>query len=284
MELIDFIEEYMKHLTMRTHSHKTVISYERVLRKFLIFTEGVRNVSVDIEEVGVRDVEGFLEYESERGLSPSSLNHSLYVIRAFFDYLEKREIVKKNYARVIEPMKYVKKERVFLSDDEIRGVIDRVMEEVYRVAISTLAFTGLRISELCNLKTSDVDLKEGILKVKGGKGAKDRIVPINIKLKRRLKEYLKMRSPKEGHFFMNESKPLSPHMINQRLKEAGKCLNKGNITAHILRHSFATNLIRKGVSPFVVGKLLGHSDIRTTGIYVHSDLCDLKNAIEELEL
>lgn len=282
MELYDFIEDYIKRLTMRTHSYKTVLSYERVLKKFLYFTEGVRNVSVDLCEISVRDVEGFLEYESERGLHPSSLNHSLYVIRAFFDYLEKRDLVKKNYARVIEPIKYIKKERVHLSEEEIEGLIKRVEGEVYKAAIATLAFTGLRISELCNLKYSDVDLQEGIIKVEGGKGAKNRVIPINKKLERRLKEYIKDKAPYEGHFFMVDSKSISSHMVNSRLKRAGEDLEKGNITAHILRHSFATNLIRKGISPFVVGKLLGHSDIRTTGIYVHSDLLDLKNAIEEL--
>jgi integrase/recombinase XerD len=135
--------------------------------------------------------------------------------------------------------------------------------------------SGLRVSELCNLKLENIDINEKLVKVKGGKGNKDRIVVLSEKWLNDYVEFAKRffkKVPKEYVFCKKNGKPLSPDTIQRIVKDAGQNANiKKDISPHTLRHSFATHLLASGENLRNIQTLLGHSNISTTQIYTKVD-------------
>ena len=139
---------------------------------------------------------------------------------------------------------------------------------------------------VCNLGIDDVDLEKRIIYVIDGKGGRDRQIPINQELYGYLNHYISNDRPdvdSSNFFALEKSGSLSPQYINRILKTTTKKLGWiKHVTAHILRHSFATNLIRNDASLPAVQKLLGHSDLRVTSRYIHQNLDELENAVNLL--
>src|SRR5690606_12901956 len=142
----------------------------------------------------------------------------------------------------------------------------------------------MRISECLNLHVDDVDIEKGIIRVNQGKGNKDRTIPMNPKLKELFIDYVEnWRVPSSNFFATQISGSLSRTNVATVFRKTSKKLGlKQNVTAHILRHSFASNLVKKDVHLVKISKLLGHSSLKTTSIYVHSSMDDLQEAINTL--
>ena len=126
-----------------------------------------------------------------------------------------------------------------------------------------------------------MDLKNKLIKVISGKGKKNRVVPLNNKIYRLLKKYLSIRNRTSDQFFTtNKSQSLSPVYVNMHLKKATEKLKwSKHITAHILRHSFASALVKENAPLPAIQSLLGHSDLRVTSIYIHQNLEQLQDAV-----
>ena len=156
-----------------------------------------------------------------------------------------------------------------------------------RLIILLLYGTGLRVSEVCNLKIEDIDFKRGILIVKGGKGAKDRVVPIPDFLLKEIEDYLKTREDGSEYLFVEvrrEKKDrISPKTVWYLLKKYGEKAGI-RVTPHMLRHSFATHMLEKGVDIRVIQEILGHSNLSTTQIYTKVTVEHLKRAQEKARL
>lgn len=285
MLLIEGIGLFIEDLWMKNRSKETIIGYSRSLRDFASFIELHYNSAIYLGEISLFDLELYLKYQSKRGVQAVSINRNIYILRSFYNYLERQGLVFKNIFKLLEPISYRQKERVGLNKKELDALIDNIDHEIIKVVAITLANTGLRISELVNLKLGDVDLRKGIIYVIKGKGSKDRKIPINKKLKKVLRDYKNnIRDSDTDNFFATKkSGSISPQYVNKILKEASRDLGwEDLVTAHILRHSFASNLIREGVSVAVLQKLLGHADLRVTSRYIHQDMKDLKKAVEQL--
>lgn len=155
-----------------------------------------------------------------------------------------------------------------------------------KLVIKTLYYTGLRINECLSLNVNDVDLQNKIIHVIGGKGNKNRDIPINNNLIPLFENYLANERPhttSEFFFATKKTGSLSANYVNQTLRETVEKLGwKKHITAHILRHSFASNLIKNGVSLVYVQKLLGHSNLKVTSIYTHANMEELNKSINVL--
>lgn len=164
---------------------------------------------------------------------------------------------------------------------ELELLFEQIDKKLIKVAVMTLAYTGLRISELTEMKLRDVDLVNKTLKVTG-KGNKQRIVSISDNLYAILKDYLKQLHPKNSDYFFATQKTgrLSSQYINKILRtstEAAGIMKK--VSAHTLRHSFASHLIRSKVDVATLQRLLGHTNVRTTSVYLHTDYDQLKEAV-----
>ncbi len=199
----------------------------------------------------------------------------------------KKDIVRKNIASLVEPVKVKQKERDFITEDEFEQLAAAIKQPVIRTVVQTMFYTGGRISEMINLKLEDVDLENKILHIIEGKGGKDRDVPISDKLHKILKNYLENIRDVEvelGRFFaIRRTGKVSASYINRSIKEAVYELGwEKDVSAHVLRHSFSTNLLERGASVVSIQKLLGHSSLRVTSRYLHQDINTLSDTVNLL--
>lgn len=277
------VMDFNSYLKSKERSVATLNSYNIVLKDFKIYIEKEMNGQVYLHELTGNQIEKYLQYRKEHGDQPVSRNLSLSVLRSFFTFLVRKEMVEKNITLNIEPVQVQQKERVSLNAEEIAQLIPAIDQDIVRVAAITMVNTGLRVAELCNLTLKDVNLEHDVIQVRQGKGNKDRSIPINDHLKKELTRYLNDIRPyvESDRFFANSrTGKLSRQCINEELKEAVQKLGwSKHVTAHILRHSFASALVRNNASLPAVQKLMGHSDLRVTSRYIHQNMDQLKQAV-----
>ena len=217
------------------------------------------------------------------------MSRALACLRSFFRFLYREGIVETNPARLVPNPKKGRPLPEFLSVEEAFDLVEspdgvgfRAARD--RAALELLYGSGLRISELTNLRVDDIDLREGLLRVKG-KGSKERLVPIGSKAREALKDYLVERAllrSSSPYLFLN---PKGRRMTERGLREvvyrqARKAGLAGRVSPHTLRHSFATHLLQSGADIRDIQELLGHSSISATQVYTHLDLGHLMDVYD----
>lgn len=277
------IETYVDYLKTKERSKETIRGYGQELNALSLFIEQEHNGAVYLDDIELRDLEGYLAQQKEKGSSAKTRSRQVSIFRSFYAYLFNRDLVEKDISRKLESISYQEKERTYLTPEEMETLIANIDHQLVKAATITMANTGLRISELCKLTLSDVDLKKNLIQVRQGKGNKDRVIPINFKLKKELENYLKHIRPKttSSYFFATtRTGRLSRQTVNETLIETVAKLGwEKHVTAHILRHSFASNLVRNQAPLPAVQKLLGHSNLTVTSRYIHQDLGQLQQAV-----
>lgn len=186
----------------------------------------------------------------------------------------------------MENIKFQQKERNYLTYEEVMELIEAIDHPLIKYIVETLFYTGMRVSECLNLKLEDVDISNNVIHVIEGKGGKNRDIPISKKLNERLTDYLcSYRCNIESDYFFSTqvSGSVTPRYVNYVISNTVKKLgwNK-KVSAHTLRHSFASNLVKHNVSLVKIQKLLGHSNLKVTSIYTHSSIDELKDAVNLL--
>jgi site-specific recombinase XerD len=187
--------------------------------------------------------------------------------------------------RKIPRAKKEKKLPVVLSPTEVKSIFNSVDNFKHRVLLMTVYASGLRVSEAVNLKTTDIDSKNMQIHIRGGKGNKDRycmLSKVNLDI---LRDYYLRYKPKEWLFYgQTLLNPLSVRTIERVFKLATeKAKIKKNATIHTLRHSFATHLLESGVDIYHIQQLMGHSNVRTTNMYIHLQRKDILNIVSPLD-
>lgn len=196
MLLNDGILKYEEHIRFRNLARNTINGYKKELKYLLEYLEEKNTDSIYIEEIMLKDLESYIKSKKE-GRALVSVNRAISVMKGFFNFLESRDVIKNNPSNRIEAYRIVNKpEREVLSEKEIEILIENISNTTVKYAVITLVNTGLRISELTNLKLEDVDFKNKVIRVVNGKGGKNRVVPINPNLYRNLKKYKEEIRPK----------------------------------------------------------------------------------------
>lgn len=273
MDYTSSIEKYLDNLkdrcSLRGYSSQTKKSYCFHVRKFLEFIYKSR---LNLSFSSVKS------YLLSQDVSVNTSRLSYASIRFFFS-----EILKKPFSTYDIPLK--KKERKLpevLSEETIKKLIDSCDNLKHALVIKIFYSSGLRLSELLNLKRDDIDFDRNLICVKQGKGKKDRMTIISDSLKIDLLKYYSKMKFKTDYVFEGRFGKYSKKSVQKILDIAGK---KIGISAHphILRHSFATHLLEHGVDIRHIQKLLGHSDISTTQIYTHISNNELKKIKSPLD-
>ena len=282
------IKEFKIYLSIeRSLSNNTVSAYISDIEKF---AKHLKNISP--LEVNRKNLMSFIDFLGEKSISARSRARNLSSIKSFYNYLIFDNQLENNPCENIHSPKLEKKLPIFLSIEEVDKIIESVdlsqeNGERDRNILETLYSCGLRVSELVNLKISNIDFNDQYIKIIG-KGNKQRIVPINKTLITYLNIYINnIRSKnniKKGHedfLFLNKrGTKLSREMIFLIVKKYIKQANiQKNISPHTFRHSFATHLVEGGADLRAVQEMLGHSNITTTEIYTHLDTNYLKEEI-----
>jgi Site-specific recombinase XerD len=288
MLIHDAVQDFLDYLFVINRSNETINGYRKDLKSLVNYLENQYNCALYLEDITINDLEAFLSYlGSCRKLSPKSRSRILYTLRSFWNYAaDKKELSPKNIARSIETIKVPQKERTYLKDEEVKQLIQAINNKLVKLIVQTLFYTGMRISECLNLKVEDVDLnsEDRLIHIINGKGGKDRNIPINNKLYILLMDYVKNWRINTGSSYFFTTKRtgrVSPVYINQIIRETVIRLGwKKHVSAHIFRHSMATCLIRNGVDLPTVQKILGHSNLKVTSIYCHTDMSHMEKAMQ----
>jgi len=265
-------------------SYRTKIGYleEYLIRKF--------NGPVYLDDITFRDLDSFIiDMSANRGWKPNSVKQCHYTLRTFFSYCQRKELIIKNIADQMEPVKGEKKERGHLSKAEFDKLESAIEHPLVKKVVITLFYSGMRITECLNMTIGDVDLNKGTIKVREAKNKAFREIPLHQRLKELLEEHLSdadLQDPlvrKKRLFATSKSGKISAVYVNQIIRGAKEAANlPDKVTAHTLRHSFATRLIKKNCNLVYVQKLLGHADLRTTSIYTHAKMDDLVGSVDLL--
>ena len=276
MKTSEAIREYLFNIEVNDGKTKsTCDSYTRDLRIYLNYLKD--NNIFNIEQIDDEVIRDFIVKCSSQ-YANSSLNRLKVSVRSFHNYLSfKYNIL--NPAISIQVSKSIKRLPVYCTHDEIDTIMktfDDSIEDMFKKAIlETIYGCGLRVSECCNLKISQVNLKDGFIKVLG-KGNKERVIPIPKKTLEIMNYYfnnirgLWLKNSNANFYINKNSKNIYPRYVEKILEEAiNKTSIKKNITPHKLRHSYATHLLEGGADLRSIQELLGHSDISTTEIYTH---------------
>ena len=202
-----------------------------------------------------------------RGISSCQQNLRINSIKFYFEKVLGQE-------RKCYEVKRAKRERTLpdvLSKEEIKSILDATGPDIRLFCMFSLLYSaGLRISELLDLKPHDINVSRSLIRVRQGKGRKDRYTLLSKPLVRKLTEYTKLYKPQEWLFERYKGEPFTESIVSKKLKEAAK---EAGITKrvypHLLRHSFATHLIEQGTDLKIVKELLGHNQLKTTEMYVH---------------
>lgn len=273
------LERFERELSFRNRSHRTAESYVEYAQRFIVHFRGR-----SIQEIGSLEIQEYLnDMVLNRGYSYSTLNIHISAIRSFYNLvfrisLQDIELPRPKLAKDLPKV---------LSMGEIQRMIESIANKKHQLIISVLYSTGMRRAEILALKTVDIDLESGTIRIHG-KGNKFRTAYISKNLHKLLTGYLKAYKPAvyllEGQGGQQYSETSIEKVIKQSARRAG--ITK-RVTPHMLRHSFATHLISKGAALPYVQKLLGHTSIQTTMIYTHvadNDLKNLPNPLDDMEL
>ncbi|MCX8173692.1 MAG: tyrosine-type recombinase/integrase [Thermoplasmata archaeon] len=269
------VEEFREHLAGDKRSKYTVKQYSHFLLHFLRF------INKEPEKVSAEDIERFKQYLAiEKQYAKNSIYIAIKAIQAFLKFKGIR----------IEEISAPKRSQQlpkYLNEEETHALIESAKGDARDYAIlRTLAYTGLRVGELCNLEIEDIDFAEGIIHVRSGKGDKDRIVVLEEGTAEALKRYLAARYKKDVNtnkvFISRKNQPISPLSVERLVKKYGKkagILKK--VTPHVLRHTLATTLLNHGADIRFIQTLLGHASVSTTQIYTHLDNENLRKMYQK---
>ena len=257
------LNEYRVWLEIQGRSKNTIKTYLSVVRNFLEFLKKESK----IEDLDTYTLNTFInknlifrflaKMKSERNLDPNSLRLYTRAIVSFLKFLDMEELAKQ-----IKAPKVDKKLPKFITFDEYLLMVENAKSVRDKLIIEFLFHTGVRVSELVNIKKDDIIWDRGFVRVYG-KGGKERLIPLPEFLLNELKEYIK--TVKSDMIF-----PISARQVERIVKNTAERagLNK-KVTPHILRHSLATHLLSKGVDIRYIQELLGHSSLSVTQVYTH---------------
>ncbi len=287
IEFTGAIKEFKEWLQTRGLSEETVRGYCIDVRQYYEWRASSWNAPVDPSKIVLKDFDGYVAYLlRERACQPSSVNRKLNGLSTFFECLIQKEYRMTNPLLRLHRLKVVEQERVYLLAEEVERILDAVEHPVIHYFLKVMAFTGMRVSECRNLKMWHINFEELAITVVNGKGGKSRRIPLNEELSKELLHYIEnVRDARESDYFfaLKRTGKVSPQYVNRILREATERAGVlKHVTSHILRHSFASYLIKKGTHVAVIQKLLGHANLRTTSTYLHVDDTDLVVALERL--
>jgi integrase/recombinase XerD len=272
-------------------SANSIEAYIHDIEKLVQFLE-FQNIGLSATQLKTEHLRNFLKWVNELGMTATSQARILSGLRAFYKYLLMENYINTDPTELVDAPKTGRKLPDTLSKEDIEKLLESVDRstnegERNRAMLETLYSCGLRVSELVNLKISDVFEKESYIRVIG-KGDKERLVPIgrlalkHIKLYREnVRSLMEIQKGEEDILFLNRrGKRLTRVMVFTFIKDlVRKCGIKKSISPHTFRHSFATHLVEGGADLRAVQEMLGHESITTTEIYTHMDRTFLKEQV-----
>ena len=294
--MLNYLEDFLLHIQTNNYSPETLYNYERDLRTFENFLK--KEIKISFEKITKKTIEQYKAYlvsrdrktalgqKPEKNLTAGSINRVLSSLRRYLKYLIKMDYKTPIAPEAIELLRTEKKHPRVSEFEDIVKLIEsptqfeksKIVALRNRAMLEALFSTGMRISELINLKTVQID-KTGRVFIKG-KGKKERFVYLTSRAQRHIKKYLEVRGESESPYLFipyrgknihQKDKKISPNYLEEKVKKYRELLGLNiPISPHSIRHAFATYLAESGANPVAIQILLGHESLDTTTRYVHA--------------
>ena len=278
---MNYFESFFSYLeSEKRYSRHTIIAYDNDIKQFISFLSA-KNISNPVS-VNAKIIREWVISLHNEGIIPRSIHRKISTIRAFYKHLQKLEIIDNNPAKLVNLPKTPKRLPSFVREKEMELLLDKVdfgtdFEGIRNKLIIELFYgTGMRLSEMLNLKNNDIDLNGKLVKVLG-KGNKERLIPLTKESIRILNLYLQKRDETFGKDYSNYLlltkkgdkiyNKLVYRIVNTYLKTV-TTINKKS--PHVLRHTYATTLLNRGADINAIKELLGHVNLKATEIYTHN--------------
>ncbi len=283
--------EFLRYLEYeKRYSKNTVVSYDVDLSQFILFVESTQG-EFDAVKITDRVVRSWIAELSKEQLSSRSINRKLTALKAFFKYLKRLEIIEKSPVETLSRLKQNKELPVFMSQESMENLFSNIQFDEGlsgkrdRVILGLFYATGIRLSELVNIKKCDIDFYNSTIKVLG-KRNKERIIPIYTGILTEIKQYISIQEEqdlKNDFLFLTEKgekvyNKFVYRVVNKYLEQITTVNKK---SPHVLRHSFATHLLNNGADLNAVKELLGHANLAATQIYTHNTFEKIKNVYKQ---
>ncbi len=291
------IEQFQKYLLSRDKSPKTILGYSADLKQVQKW------LGSSLAYLTADDVRRYRDHLQLKGAKPNTISRHLASLVAFGQWGSTyAHLFAENPALYIEPVKVAMLAPRWLDKGQKKKLLTTVEDDLHHarekyprlwllrqrdaVIVKLLFATGLRVSELCDLKITDVSISErkGSVLVRNGKGRKQRVVTLGSEIRKELTDWLEMRpmASTDYLFIGQKGEPIHPRVVQRLIERYAEEAGLENVTPHVLRHTFARELLDCGASTFEVAKLLGHSSLDSTSRYVMPSEDDLQNVVERM--
>lgn len=259
------INTYCACLTIDGKSKNTIYQYSNALKSLDL------TIHKDFTEMGTYDIRYYLACQSTKVSNRTLENYRSY-LSSFFKWMFEEGYISKNPLATIKPIKYIDEVRLPFSDIELDAMRMACKEKRDRAMFELLLSTGIRLNEMSLLDIQDIDFNTLAIHIKYGKGGKERLVYTTALAAKHIKDYLLTRSDNNSALFISRQKQRISKSGNWRaIKNIGKKAQIDDVHPHRFRRTFATNLAKKGMPIQDIQRLLGHSNINTTMVYVYGD-------------
>lgn len=268
-------------------SEHTIKSYTTDLKQFISFLSSEFQIIDEINEISFQIIRTWIASLLEKGLSPRSVNRKISTLKTYFKFLIREgKLIENPMMKVVAP-KSKKRLPVFIEEDQIASLLNEVQfEEGFvgqrnRLIIELFYVTGIRLSELINIKISDVDFNNQSIKVLG-KRNKERIIPLSSTTINSLNNFIE--NNQKNHFLftnldgMKLYTKLVYRLVNKYIAKISSVNKK---SPHILRHTFATHMLNNGADINAIKELLGHANLSATQVYTHNTIEKLKTVYKQ---
>jgi site-specific recombinase XerD len=288
----EWLKSYRNYLRMRNYSPRTLDSYEQVIKHFgyyvwlrrntdvtkLVFHwkdfENARlDTSVDVTPVVVNDFLSFVS--SMQTYKPKTYHRIISTLSSFYRFLSTRGVVSINPLTGIDRPRIKQQEIKYLKHNQVLRLIDSIDDSRDKLIVRTIYATGVRVSELCNMNIEDIDFDEHTIRIRG-KGDKIRLVFIDEETLTEILKFIGIRI--SGPLFVGQQ---GKHISSRAIQHIFKHYAPSGITPHKIRHSYASELYKRSKNLRVVQENLGHTSIKTTEIYLHTDIDERRQVYQQ---
>jgi site-specific recombinase XerD len=269
-------ELFINRLRVRNYSPKTVTNYEQALVKAAKFLK-----KSPLNMTG-KEIEQFFLHEIKvEKLAPATVNLHISAFKTFFNLVDPESKVMEYISKV----KHVRHLPIVLTSNEVSALILATRNLKHRAIIEILYSSGVRLQECIDLRVKDIDSEKMLVHIHRGKGGKERYTVLSKRALKTLRKYYKAYHPHSYLFEGRNNNKVSPRTIDNVIKKASKRAGITKpVSPHTFRHSFATHLLEQNVNLRVIQKLLGHSNIKTTTIYLHVSNMAITNITNPLDI
>lgn len=269
-------ENYLRKLELKQYATSTAKTYISLFERFINAHQ-----TMQLDEISEKDIRNYLQLEIQKGRSGSYINQMVNCIKFYYEIV----LGMPNRFYEIERPRSKKALPKVISLQEVNALINNTNNIKHRCIVSLLYGAGLRRAELLNLKLTDIDSKRMVIEVRNGKGGKDRLTILSETVLSDLRRYYKKWKPKTYLFEGPVGEPYSGTSVGKIVKTAGRKAGiRKTVTPHTLRHSFATHLLENGTDLRYIQVLLGHNSTKTTEIYTHVAVNNIKIIKSPLDL